>query len=56
MLDKNKIDRINFLAKKSKQETLSEEEKLEQKNLREEYIINLRTTIKGHLDNIEIID
>lgn len=56
MVTKEKIDRINFLAKKSKNEGLSEKEKQEQKALREEYLDNLRKTVRGHLDNIEIVD
>lgn len=56
MLSKDKIDRINFLARKSKLENLTDEEIKEQKLLRDEYISNLRKTVKGHLDNIEIVD
>ena len=36
-MDREKIDRINFLARKSKNEGLSPEEKEEQLNLRNEY-------------------
>ena len=56
MLSKDKIERINFLARKSKSDGLTENEKLEQKNLREEYLRNLRASVKNQLDGIEIID
>ena len=56
MLSKEKIGRINFLAKKSKGEGLTEKEKIEQKKLREEYIKNLRKSVKNQLDGIEIVD
>ena len=50
MLKKEKIDRINHLAKKSKQEGLTEAEKEEQAVLRKEYIENFREQFKGHLN------
>jgi uncharacterized protein YnzC (UPF0291/DUF896 family) len=56
MLSKEKIQRINFLAKKSKTEMLSETEKKEQAQLRKEYLENLRKSVKNQLDNIEIVD
>ena len=50
-MEKDKIDRINQLAKKSKTVGLTEDEKLEQQKLRQEYINlcknNLRNTLKG---------
>ena len=55
-MDKIKIDRINFLAKKSKTEGLTDAEKEEQKSLREEYIADIRKSFKAQLDNIEIVD
>ncbi|MBC7765188.1 MAG: DUF896 domain-containing protein [Hyphomonadaceae bacterium] len=56
MLSKEKIERINVLAKKSKELGLTPEEKEEQQMLRQEYLQNLRTGFKGMLENIEIID
>ena len=55
-MDKNKIDRINELAKKSKTTGLTDIEKAEQKSLREEYLNAVRKSFKAQLDNIEIVD
>ncbi|MGN0994250.1 MAG: DUF896 domain-containing protein [Butyricicoccus sp.] len=51
-----KILRINALAKKSKQEGLTEEEKAEQKRLREEYIASFRASLRAQLDNTLVIN
>lgn len=48
------MDRINELAKKSKVESLSEAEKAEQKELRDEYLVKFRASFRQQLDNIEI--
>jgi uncharacterized protein YnzC (UPF0291/DUF896 family) len=56
MISKEKIDRINELANKSKTESLTEEEKTEQKRLRAEYIQAFRGNLKKQLDNIKIVD
>ncbi len=50
-----KIDKINYLAKKSKAEGLTKEEKLEQQKLREEYLNNFRKNFKNQLDSIKIV-
>lgn len=55
-MDKNKIARINELAKKSKESGLTDIEKAEQKELREEYLQAIRKSFKAQLDNIEIVD
>ena len=55
-MDKSKIDRLNALARKSKIEELSEEEKLEQALLREEFLAEIRADVRASLDSIEIVD
>ncbi|KNF09486.1 hypothetical protein CLPU_3c02660 [Gottschalkia purinilytica] len=56
MISKENIDRINYLSKKSKEEGLNDEEKLEQKTLREEYIKAFKENFRRQLDNIEFVD
>ncbi len=55
-MEKEKIDRINELARKSKAEGLTEEEKAEQKKLRQEYIDAIRADLRSQLDNIDIVN
>ena len=56
MLTKEKIDRINELAKKSKATCLTPEEKEEQAELRKEYLVKFREHFKGHLESIRFVD
>ena len=56
MLPKEKIDRINELAKKSKVTCLTPEEKEEQAQLRKEYLGKFREHFKGHLESIRFVD
>ncbi len=53
-MNKEKIARINELAKKSKSEGLTPSEAAEQKALREEYIRDFRASFGGILDNTVI--
>ena len=46
-MDKTKIDRINELGRISKQRELTEEERAEQKALREEYLAYVRSQLHG---------
>ena len=55
-MDKVKIERINFLAKKSRESGLSDEEKKEQDALRKEYIASIRAIFRQTLENIEFTD
>lgn len=56
MIDKNLIDRINFLANKKKTSFLSEEELIEQKKLREIYLEQFRQGFKEQLLSVKVID
>ena len=50
------IDRINQLARKSKAEGLTAEEKEEQAKLRRLYIDAMKESLRGQLDNTYIVD
>ena len=56
MLSKEKMDRINELARKSKATELSHEEKTEQQTLRAEYLAKFRESFRGELDRIRFVD
>lgn len=51
-----KIARINELYHKSQETGLSEEEKLEQKQLRQDYIASIKSSINAQLENIDVVD
>ena len=54
-MEKAKINRINELARKQKSpEGLTPEERIEQAQLREEYIQEFRNSMRGILDNTYI--
>lgn len=53
-MEKEKIERINFLAKKSKEDGLTKEELDEQTELRAEYIAEIRKSFSATLDNTYI--
>jgi len=46
-MEKIKIDRINELGRLSKTRELTDEERAEQKALREEYLAEVRAQLKG---------
>ncbi len=54
MMTQEKIDRINYLARKSREQELTDAEKAEQARLREEYILEWRASMTGILDNTYI--
>lgn len=53
-MEQRKIDRINQLARKSKTIGLTPEEKMEQAQLRKEFIATVRMNLRAQLDNIDI--
>ncbi len=55
MLSKEKLERINVLARKKKEEGLTAEETKEQEQLRKEYLKTFRKNFRTQLDNIEIV-
>ena len=55
MFDQKKLDRINFLAKKNKEEGLTKEELAEREVLRKEYLENFRAHFRSRLDNVKFV-
>lgn len=53
-MTEERIERINELYHKAKNEGLTEEEKVEQQILRKEFIDSFRRNLRGQLDNISI--
>ena len=55
-MEKEKIDRINELAHKSKETGLSESEKEEQKALRQEFLAEIKADFRATLESIEFVE
>lgn len=53
-MEKTKLDRINYLAKKQREEGLTDEERAEQASLRAEYVAEFRASLRGTLDSTYI--
>ena len=53
-MDNIKIDRINTLSHKAKSVGLTEEEKKEQAELRQEYLASVRNNLRAQLNNVNI--
>lgn len=56
MISKEKINRINELSKKSKEAGLTDAEKEEQKELRQEYLKNVRKSFKNQFKSMTVMD
>ena len=55
MFDQKKLDRINFLAKKNKEEGLTKEELAEREVLSKEYLENFRAHFRSRLENVRVV-
>ena len=56
MLSKEKIERINELARKQKSGELTREEKNEQSRLRAEYLESFRKSFRQQLENVHFVE
>ncbi len=56
MLSKDKIDRINALSKKAKTVGLTDKEKEEQHELRQEYLRVFRSSMTNTLHSVKVVD
>ncbi len=55
-MEQSKIDRINELARISKERNLTPKEKEEQQKLRKEFLANIRREVRSQLESIEFVD
>lgn len=55
-MDDKVLERINELYRKSQKEGLTKEEKVEQANLRSEYIQAVRRNLRGQLEQISLVN
>lgn len=55
-MEKEKIDRINELYRKSKAEGLTQEEKKEQDLLRKQFIADVKGNLVTQLNNIDMVN
>lgn len=56
MLSQDKLDRINVLARKQRAEGLTDEEKKEQDDLRQQYIKAFRSGMRNSIEGMKIVD
>jgi uncharacterized protein YnzC (UPF0291/DUF896 family) len=55
-MTEERIARLNELARKSKAVGLTPEEKIEQADLRREYLDAIRRSLESQLDNVYVLD
>jgi len=56
MLPQEQLDRINELVRKERDEGLTDEEKAEQKELREQYIKAFRAGFRNQVEGMKLVD
>lgn len=50
------IKKVNYYANEAKKRELTEDEKSERQKYRKLYLEQFRAQVRGHLDNIKIVD
>ena len=50
------IKKVNYYAAEAKKRELTEEENLERQKYRQMYLEKFKSQVRGHLDNIKIVD
>ncbi len=55
-MDKAKIERINYLARQSRERELTAEEKQEQTTLRNEYRVSFKRGLMSELNKVYVVD
>ena len=53
---KDIIAKVNYYTKLSRERELTEEEKVEREKYRKMYLEKFKAQVRGHLDNIKIVD
>lgn len=53
---KDIIEKVNYYSRLSKERELTQEETSEREHYRKLYIEQFKSQVRGHLENIEIID
>jgi uncharacterized protein YnzC (UPF0291/DUF896 family) len=56
MIPKDLVDKINYLANKAKSEGLTDDEKIMQLKLRDEYLTIFKEGFKRQLEGIKIVN
>lgn len=56
MISDKKLQRINELAKRSKEKGLTKKEKEEQQTLRQEYLDGFRKSFKNQIEHVTVLD
>lgn len=56
MLEKNKLNRIKELSKKNKEQTITEQEQQERKQLHKEYLASFRKNMTHVIEHTTVID
>lgn len=55
-MEKERIERLNLLAKKYREEGLDEDERLEQEELRSEYLLDIRKNLRSQMEHTYVLD